>query len=173
LSSPFGTIYSDSGDTFDALSLASLRLESAPIRAADWIDRNMVDYAIRDILDPMKSLASSRKHAQRYIDSLHIIKLGPLQLAFVINFIPGPFNEPLNVFLEFGTAPHDIYGNPWLAWPVPGGVHIGYHQFKPVKHPGFRGYNMLASLKNWGFVDKWAENLINGATHYLQENSFE
>lgn len=173
MSSSFGNTFHDTGDTFNALDLASLRLETAPIRAADWIDHNMVDYAIRDILDPMKRLASSRKISQRFIDSMGIIKLGPLICAFVIDYIPGPLGEPLNIFLEFGTKPHDIFGNPYLAWPVPGGVHIGIHDRKPVKHPGFIGYNLLTSLKNWGFVDKWAENLIKGATNYLQENSFE
>ncbi len=149
-----------------------MRLEFAPIRVADWIDKNMVDYAIRDILDPMKRLATSRKHAQRFIDALDIVKLAPLKIAFVINKIPGPFGEPLNIFLEFGTIPHDIFGVPYLAWPIPGGVHIGIHDKKPVKHPVFPGYNILVSLKNWGFGDKWTENLINGASQYLKENSY-
>mgnify|MGYP003650590575 CR=1 FL=1 len=39
---------------------AMLRLESAPTRARDWINQNKIDYAIREILDPMKSLMTSR-----------------------------------------------------------------------------------------------------------------
>jgi len=169
----FGTTFHDTGDTFNALDLAALRLETVPIRAADWIDKNMVDYAIRDILDPMKRLATSRKLSQKFIDAFDIVKIAPLKVAFVIDYIPGPLGVPLNIFLEFGTQPHDIFGNPYIAFPIPGGFHIGIHDIKPIKHPGFIGYNILSSLKNWGFVDKWAENLIIGATNYLQENSFE
>lgn len=170
--SSFGSLFNDTGNSFNALDLTTMRLEFAPIRVADWIDNHMVDYAIRDILDPMKRLATSRKHAQRFIDALDIVKLAPLKLAFIIHNIPGPFNEPLNIFLEFGTRPHDIFGVPYLAWSIPGGVHIGIHDVKPVKHPGFRGYHLLVSLKNWGFVDQWIENLINGASQYLKENAY-
>ena len=83
--SSFGNLFNDTGNSFNALDLTSMRLEFAPIRVADWIDKNMVDYAIRDILDPMKRLATSRKHAQRFIDALEIVKLAPLKIAFIIN----------------------------------------------------------------------------------------
>ena len=158
---------------FGLIDLAIFRLETLHHRVGTFIDNKMVDNGIRDILDPVKSLLTSRGVAQSFIDALEIRKMGYLKIAFVINYIPGPGGVPLNVFLEFGTSPHPIYGNPWNAWTDDSGTHILFTAFNPINHPGFRGYHIIESMSNWGFVEIFVQRIIQEATEYMENVAFK
>lgn len=160
-------------DNVNPIDLAILRLESLTFRAQQYMDANMMDEAIREILDPMKNLASSRGHAQDYIDSMEIVKLGFMKIAFVIR---GDrltnTGIPINQLLEFGwQGPYVIEGNPWLVWT--GGIYgPGTHFALHVEHPGFPGYHMIESMNNWGFIEVFAFKLIEKTSKYLEETAF-
>ena len=156
------------------IDLAILRLETVSERAAQFMDSIMMDVAIREILDPMKSLANSRGISQRFIDAMEIRKTGFMQVAFVINYIPGPNGIALNKLLEFGWGQggYTITFNPVGVWT--GGIYgPGFHFAHSVEHPGFQGYNMLISLQNWGFIESFVIKLVSETTKYLEAVSFK
>ena len=161
---------------FSVIDLAILRLETVSNRAAQFMDNNMMDFAIREIEDPMKSIATSRRHAQSFIDSMHVIKMGYMKIGFAIDLTAKtPTGIPINKLLEFGwPGPYEIHGNPWLAWTGgkygPGPHIIAEPAF--VTHPGFRGYHMIATLENWGFIERFVSKLIEATTDYLRSTAF-
>jgi len=161
-------------DDVDPLDLAMLRLDSIPFRAQQYMDANMIDVAIQEILDPMKSLSTSRKYAQSYTDSMSIVKMGFLKIGFAIDYDRvTPNGIPINKLLEFGwDGPYEIHGNPWLHW-TGGKYGAGDHFAKTVTHPGFSGYHMLHSLENWGFVDQFLFVLIEKTANYLESTAFK
>lgn len=145
--------------------LAQLRLESAPFRGLEWINANMVDYAIREILDPLRDLSASRGHSQRFRDGWTVEKTGWLRIELVNDF---EFAD----LLEFGWGDYDVYplgkengGADFLHWTDSSGDHFASHT-----HPrGFRGYHLLDSMENWGFYDRFLEKLLEDASNYLME----
>lgn len=144
---------------------AMLRLESAPTRARDWINQNKVDYATREILDPIRDLMVSRGHAQSVIDRWRIEDTGFLKLELV--------NDHKYIdLLEFGWGDYDVYplgkengGANTLKFNWKGGLFFSKHT-----HPrGFKGYHILDSIENWGFYDRFLEKIIAGANKWLLE----
>ncbi len=145
---------------------AMLRLESAPTRARDWINQNKIDYAIREILDPMKNLMTSRGNAQSVIDAWRVEDAGFMKIELVND-------HPYAHLTEYGWGDYDVYplgkengGANALKIPTKGGKFY----FSKHTHPrGFKGYNILESLENWGFYDRFLEKIIDGANKWLQE----
>lgn len=144
---------------------AMLRLQSAPTRALDWINQNKIDYATREILDPIRDLSTSRGHAQSVIDRWRIEDSGFLKMELVND-------HPFIDLLEYGWDDYDVYP----LGKENGGANVlkfnwrGKIVFSKHTHPrGFKGYNMLSSADNWGFFDKFLERIINGANAWLQE----
>jgi len=145
---------------------AMLRMESAPTRAADWINQNKIDYAIRELLDPMKSLMTSRGNAQSVIDAWRVEDAGFMKVELVND-------HPFADLTEFGWGDYDVYplgkengGADTLKFNWQGGIHFSKHT-----HPrGFKGYNILESLENWGFYDRFLEKIIDGANKWLLES---
>ena len=134
----------------------------------------MVDHAIREILDPMKSLALQRGLAQSYIDSMSIVKLGFMKVGFAIDLTAKTFTGiPINKLLEYGwEGGYEISGNPWLHW-TGGKFGPGDHFAQTVTHPGFIGYNMLVSLENWGFINFFVVKLVIDTANYLEATAFK
>lgn len=164
----------DSNDMqFNVIDLAILRLETVSDRAAQYMDSNMMDFAIREIEDPLKSIATQRGVSQRFIDAIHIIKFGFMKIALKIDHIPGPNGMPLNKLLEFGwDGPYEINFNPIGHW-TGGKYGPGDHFAASVTHPGFIGYNIIRSLENWGFIEIFASKLIKDTTEYLRSTAFQ
>ena len=156
------------------VDLAILRLETLSFRAQKFMDQNMMDFAIREILDPMKSIASSRGHAQSFIDSMTIVKLDFMKIGFAISYDRKTATGiPINKLLEFGwDGPYEINGNPWLHW-TGGKYGAGDHFAQSVTHPGFIGYHMLDTLNNWGFIQIFALKLMAATSAYLEATAFK
>ncbi len=147
------------------------------MRAQQFMDQNMMDFAIREILDPMKNLATGRGVAQSYIDSMSIVKLGFLKIGFSIDYTRKTVTGiPINKLVEFGWNEFDIYSNwpqgPKLHW-TGGKYGPGDHFAFSVHHPGFMGYQMLASLENWGFIQIFAVKLMLATSQYLEATAFK
>ena len=159
---------------------AMLRLESAPTRARDWINQNKIDYAIREILDPMKSLMTSRGNAQSVIDAWRVEDAGFMKIELV--------NDHKFAYLtEHGWGDYDVYpkgsGAQFMGMSKEfkekyGGANVlkfqmgGETIFAAHTHPrGFAGYKIIESIENWGFYERFLEKLIDGANQGLQEGS--
>ncbi len=144
---------------------AMLRLQSAPTRALDWIEQNKMDYAIREILDPMRDLQTSRGHAQSVIDRWQIKNTGYLSLEL--------YNDHKYIdLLEYGWDDYDVYP---LGKENGGADVLRFHwkgkwNFAKHTHPrGFRGYHIVQSAENFGFFQRFLDKLIDGANRWLQE----
>jgi len=144
---------------------AMLRLQSAPTRALDWINQNKIDYAIREILDPIRNLQTSRGHSQGFIDAWRIEDTGFLKMELVND-------HRFADLLEYGWEDYDVYplgkdngGADTLKFHWQGKWHFSKHT-----HPrGFPGYNIIESADNWGYFDRFLERIIDGANRWLQE----
>lgn len=161
------------GESINPIDLAILRLETLSFRAQKFIDDNMMDVAIKEILDPMRRLASSRGHAQQFIDAMELRKLDFMKIAFVIKGDElTATGISINKLLEFGWRANTIFGNPWLVW-TGGKYGPGFHFALQVDHPGFLGYHMISSMENWGFVEMFAFKLIKKTSDYLEATAFK
>lgn len=157
--------------TLGIFDLAILRLETLSWRTRQFMDARMIDLAIEEIIDPMKRLATSRRHAQIFIDAIRIKKLGFLKFAIVIDEFLTPTGEPLNIFLEFGwseffTAPVNVIALHWTG----GGMDF-FSKGHWIR--GFPGYHMLESMKDWGFVDRFHLRLISETNQWLETSRFK
>ena len=147
------------------LDLTMLRLQSAPTRALDWINQNKIDYGVREILDPIKTLGTSRKHAQSFLDRWRLEDTGFLKMELIND-------HEFADLLEYGWADYDVYP----LGKENGGADALHYFYRgrwwTMKHThpkGFRGYHIIESAENWGFFDKFLEKIIDGANQWLQE----
>jgi len=155
------------------VDLAILRLETLSFRAQKFIDANILDFAIREILDPIKNIAVSRGYSQSFIDSLSIVKLDFMQVGFAISLDRKTANGiPLNKLLEYGWQPNEHYGNPWMHW-TGGKYGPGDHFAQHTHHPGFIGYHILFTLENWGFIEVFAMKLMAATSQWLEATAFK
>lgn len=158
------------------LAVPSLRLGDAEDRIKDYIDRHMIDWFIQEVLDPTKSIATSRKLSQRFIDALTVVKTGYLGVALALEEIWGPNQVPLHDLLEdgWGDGGYDIvpkeegYKLKWTGGKYGPGIH-----FAPkVHHPGFLGYHIKDTVENWGFIEKFQQRIVDEATKYMESTRF-
>ncbi len=157
--------------TLGIFDLAILRLETVSWRTRAYMDSRMIDLAIEEIEDPMKRLASSRRHAQIYIDAIKIRKLGFLKFAIVLEEFFTPTRLPLNILLEYGwseffTAPVNVIASHWTE---------GGRDFFSKGHwvRGFPGYHLFESIKDWGYVDRFHLRLITETNKWLEDSKFK
>lgn len=149
-----------------SLQITQLRLQSAPTRAWDWIDRNMIDIGIKEIIDPIKNLGHSRKQAQSFIDKWRLEKTGFMKMELVND-------HQFADMLEYGWKDYDVFpkgkdngGADTLKFPWKGAIHFSKHT-----HPrGFAGYHIIESAERWGFFDRFHERIIEGANNWLKES---
>ncbi len=135
--------------------LSDLRLESAPSRAKRHMDMICVDIAIQEILDPIKQTAHSKNAAQSYIDAFKIEKTGFIKIELVND-------HRFSGWLEYGTPPHTIEGNP-LAFDIDGDTVFA----KKVNHPGFEGYHILKDNLP-ALSTNYARRLSEDTTKFLE-----
>lgn len=136
--------------------ISDLRLESAIPRAKQYMDIICVDVAIREILDPLKAEAQSRKLAQSYIDHFSIEKTGFIKIDLIND-------HPISQWLEYGTGPHVIEGN--LAFEIDGETIFT----NKVDHPGFPGYHIIDDKINELSLN-YSTKLSHEASDYLERS---
>jgi len=159
------------------LAVPSLRLNDADERASKYADENIVNWFIQEVYDPIVSLATSRGHAQRFIDALFVVKVGFLNVQLAAKELVTETGLDLFEMLEngWGIGGYDI--NPedpdgLLVW-TGGKYGPGRHSAKRVYHPGFKGYNLMESVKNWGFVDKFSARVAFETQQYMESVKFK
>lgn len=135
--------------------LSDLRLESAIPRVKQYMDMICINVAITEILDPLKSQAYNRHLAQSYIDKFSIQKSGFIKIDLVND-------HHISRYLEYGTEPHTIPGNP-LAFDWEGEDVF----FQSVEHPGFKGYGLLEDVLE-GLAYNYAAKLSKEGSAYLE-----
>ncbi len=140
--------------------LSDLRLESSIPRAKQFMDMICVNLAIREILDPLKAQAYSRKLAQSYIDKFSIQKTGFIKVELVND-------HHISRYLEYGTIPHKITGNP-MAFDWEGEFVF----FQKVDHPGFEGYGILEDILV-KLAYNYATQLSKQASAYLKRSKMK
>ena len=59
-----------------------------------------------------------------------------------------------------------------LVW-TGGKYGPGRHSAKHVFHPGFKGYGLMESVKNWGFVDKFSARVASETERYMEATRFK
>ncbi len=157
------------------LAVPYLRLLDSDERVAKYVDGKMLDWFIEEVIDPTKRLATSRRHAQSFIDRIVAEKVGFLKVQLVIEEMLGPGGIPLNLMLEYGWGKggYEIWGNPWLAWTDYFGTHIiDTEKAGPVEHPGFRGYHLLDSITDWGFYDRFIQRITKESSEFMESVKF-
>lgn len=159
-----------------SLDVTFVRGKTVVYRAEAFIDKNIVDFAIREILDPAKRLAASRRLAQSYIDHLKIEKTGWMKIQ-IVQDLEGPKGIPLGVMLEKGWG-HGGYfifpknfpdGRLYFYWEK-----VGHYVSLPFAlHPGFDGYHLFDNIIWWGFIERFKEKLIQATNEYMMRTRFK
>jgi len=157
--------------TLGIFDLAILRVSMFSMRTQAFMDSRMIDLAIEEIEDPMKRLASSRRHAQIFIDAIKTKRLGFLKFAIVIEEFFTPTRLPLNILLEYGWSEHFVAPVNVFALHWTGEDRDFFSKGHFVR--GFPGYHMLDSMKDWGFVDKFHLRLITETNKWLEDTKFK
>lgn len=142
-------------------AINALRIESAPLRAKQYMDSILVDTAIREIMDPLKLMYVAKGAAQSYIDSFEIVKLGFLQINL-------ENNHRIAQWLEYGTEPHKIgpsQNKKSLSWSGPEGQQFAY----TVQHPGFGGYRVIP-YQLAGLINRFIIVLVNRTNEFLERS---
>jgi len=158
------------------LAVPSLRLADADERASKYADSKCVDWFIEEVFDPTIRLAVSRGHAQRFIDALFVVKAGFLNVQLAAHPLATPNGLDLFDMLEngWGLGGYDIDKDPegpnlhWTGGKYGPGDHFGKHVF----HPGFDGYHLLDSVKNWGFIEKFFARVASETERYMEAVKF-
>ncbi len=144
-----------------------LRLESAPTRAKQFMDTIIVDVAIQEILDPLKTAYVGKAAAQSYIDAFSITKQGFLKINLENDH---RFAE----WLEFGTEDHIIQpigrgtdegGKDMMYWTDTNGEHFRWI----VHHPGFAGYRVIPHMLA-GLINRFIIVLVKRTNEFLERS---
>ncbi len=157
--------------TLGVFDIAILRLETLSWRTRMFMNSRMIDLAIQEIIDPMKRLATSRRHAQIFIDAIKIKKLGFLKFAIILDEFFTPTGLPLNILLEYGWSEHFVAPVNVLALHWTGMGQDFFSKGHWIR--GFPGYHIILSMNHWGFVDRFHLRLIAETNQWLESNRFK
>lgn len=102
------------------------------------IDHALVGWTDQTIGEIARGLATAVGLGDHVVQTIHTIRTGYLSADVVFDYNPG--GKPVALWLETGTKPHEIFGNP-LHWID---KDTGDHRFAMhVHHPGFVGYGIM------------------------------
>ena len=128
-----------------SLDLTKQRLLSAESRIDVFIDQNIFDWAIEEVLLPGQYDLTNSINS-RASEALSIEKVGFMKVDLKWDF-RGKDGEPLHFFIEYGTAPHRIIakgklfgGSDVLHWVSSTGKNMFA---KSVNHPGTPPRNLI------------------------------
>lgn len=155
-----------------SLEYARNRLENSEKRIQTFIDENIVDWSIENILQPTQKIALEFGLNQNALNGMEIVKDGFMKAKMIWEY-RGPDDVPLHIFLEKGFKPHNIEaigkllgGADFLKWKDKTGKNIFR---KKVRHPGFEGYHILE--KGWTENrDSLKSRIVLEVNNFLQVN---
>jgi len=112
---------------------------------ADEISQHLVGWTDLTIGEIARGLAHAVGLGDHVVKTIETQRTGYLSAEVKWNYNPG--GKPVALWLELGTKPHDIEGNP-LSWIDKG---TGDRRFAMrVHHPGFAGYGILERARELG-----------------------
>lgn len=137
-----------------SFDLTKQRLASAKNRVDTFIDQNLLNWAVEEVLLPARTDLSN-SISQRAAEALTLEKVGFMKVDLKWD-LRGENNEPIHFFLELGTSPHIIRpkgklfgGADALHWKGPSGNDVFA---KIVRHPG--------SKKHVGLIERIKEERL-------------
>ena len=87
-----------------------------------------------------KEMKKTANKIERTAKQLAPVNLGDLRRSIHVDGSGLEYDVSTNVeystYMEYGTSPHDITGNPWLSWKK------GF-KVKTVHHPGTKAYKYM------------------------------
>lgn len=124
-------------DDVSELDIARLRLGDLEFRVDKYIEENLQEWAEFIILDLAQKKAYAKGLSDSVLASMYITMTGPTSFSLIWDY-RGPNNEPISLWLEKGTIPHDIpkagnFGAKTLTWIGKDGKRVFRRR---VKHPG-------------------------------------
>ncbi len=112
---------------------------------ADQISQFLVGWTDLTIGEIARGLASAVGLGSHVVRTIETVRTGYLDVEVQWNYKPD--GKPVALWLELGTKPHDIEGDP-LSWID---KRTGDRRFAMrVHHPGFAGYGILERARELG-----------------------
>ena len=129
-------------DGISDLDVARLRLGDLEFRVDNYISENLTTWAEDTILELAQKKAFARGLSDSVIGSMYITQSGSMKISLIWDY-RGPNNEPISLWLERGTIPHnipkDVFNSKVLSWIGKDGKRIFR---KKVRHPGTKPMNI-------------------------------
>ncbi len=129
-------------DGISDLDVARLRLGDLEFRVDNYISENLTTWAEDTILELAQKKAFARGLSDSVIGSMYITQSGSMKISLIWDY-RGPNNEPISLWLERGTIPHnipkDVFNSKVLSWVDKDGKRIFR---KKVRHPGTKPMNI-------------------------------
>ena len=129
-------------DGISDLDVARLRLGDLEFRVDNYISENLITWAEDTILELAQKKAFARGLSDSVIGSMYITQSGSMKISLIWDY-RGPNNEPISLWLERGTIPHnipkDVFNSKVLSWVGKDGKRIFRRK---VRHPGTKPMNI-------------------------------
>ena len=105
------------------------------------IDTSDLDFDIAKLEKAIsKEMKTTARKIERTAKELVPVHTGDLRRSIHVDGSGLEYDVSTNVeyapYMEYGTSPHDIHGNPWLSWKK------GF-KVKTVHHPGTKAYKYM------------------------------
>ncbi len=137
------------------------------MRGQEYIDRNLVDIANKSLVPDSKTFAKAAGMSDGYVNAIHFEKTGFLEGVLVNDYTKN--GAPIAVFIEKGTVPHDIEGDP-LAFPGKTSINTPTTIFtRKVHHPGTDPKNIMENAAKFA-KPRFQQTLAKKTSKFLQES---
>lgn len=151
--------------------ITTLRLESAPQRAQEFVAKNIVNIAERTFGEEFLRLAVQHGMSKRYMQSLKITSKGT-ELTMELDYVGQDNGEPLGIWFEEGTRDHYIapVTKKYLSWIDPETGQRRYSLGHDVR--GIKATHIIDKMVTNSF-DKFADMLVDEIKKFLAESALK
>jgi hypothetical protein len=116
------------------------------------------------VLDAAKAFAVAAGHSEDFIDSIKFVRTGPTK-GYVVLDLVGPHNEPIGLFVEKDTKPHEIRGTDHPLGPMEG---VGKSRwYWGVHHPGTTGQHIMERGAKFG-MPRFHDKVISDTNSFVR-----
>jgi hypothetical protein len=142
-----------------------MRLASADFRTEQFINQNIIKWTEQTVLDSIYAFAKAAQVPDAYIASLKVVQTGWMKADVILDYFED--GKPLGLWFEYGTKPHGIQGNPFLAffWEKLKKFVV----FHRINHPGQKGLYIMTRGTQMG-KPRLKAKIIAETTKFLEES---